>query len=135
VTTQVGPANGVDRAICSQCRDLWSWMVVYRDGSAVYECQGESAPHAAWKDVNDRLVAGLALIPRQAGLQQVVVHVPEGAVPVLFRRRQIELNMASGEQTGRQTIHCLGWEGFHNASYVFIFQDGSTLLTSDRNAV
>jgi hypothetical protein len=137
MTTQAGPFDGVDMALCHQCRDHWAWVVIYRDQSMVYECQGSTAPHAAWKDVNPRLVSAITLLPRLrlAGRHEVIVHIPQGSTPVMFRRRQIELNMTGGEQSNTQTIHCLGYEAADHGSYLFVFEDGSTLLTNNRNAV
>lgn len=136
MTAQSGYGNGVATATCPQCTDAWSWVVRYRDGSMLYECLGPRAPHAAWANVTVPLVESMLLIPRRAGLPQVVSQVPQDATPVLFRRRYVELNISSGEQVGpRQNIHCLGYERADSASYVFAFEDGSLLHTSNRNAV
>ena len=135
MTLQTGISNGVSSAMCAQCQDAWSWVVRYRDGTMLYECMGERAPHAAWADVNVPMVDSLLLIPRRAGLTQIACQVPHDATPLLFRRRYVELNVIGEQVVGRQTIHCLGYERDGVGSYTFAFEDGSVLQTSNRNAV
>jgi hypothetical protein len=63
------------------------------------------------------------------------VDIPEGAVPVFFRRRKIELDPSAKNGEKRTTIHCIGWKHEEKAVYLFVFDNGSTLLTSDLQAV
>lgn len=62
------------------------------------------------------------------------VDIPDGATPVFFRRRKIELDPNTNSEK-RSAIHCIGWKKGDSAVYLFVFNDGSTLLTSDLQAV
>jgi len=128
--------NGAAPLFCTKCFDAWSWLVLYVDGTELFECAGTQAPHAAWANVNVPLVRSLVLLPRIAGLEQVVLDRPSADMePVFFRRRYKELNLAAGTETNQQTIHCVGFERDGEGSYVFVFEDGSVLLSPLRNAV
>lgn len=60
--------------------------------------------------------------------------IPQGANPVFFRRRA--LTLVPGMKTQHiATAHCIGYEGEMGSSYLFVFEDNSTLLTHDRNAI
>lgn len=125
-------------ATCADCRDAWTWLVVYRDGSMLHECDGQN-PHAAYADIDIEQVDKMALIPLRDGLPQLVVQIAPGMRPIFFRRRLIELQIADGDTVGSQTIHCLGYStngnGPRTEHFTFVFDDGSTLLSNDRNAV
>jgi len=125
---------------CEQCGDLWNWLAIYRDGEQLPECTG-TGTHHVFADIELDRLESLAWIPIQAGLPQVVVVLSEPTMrPILFRRRQVELNMVSETMGARQTIHCLGWQknlgdGCNVESFTFLFEDGSLLTSPDRNAV
>jgi len=121
--------------LCARCTDLWTWLVQYQDETVLPECQGTSMPHAAWANVDKTRVKNIVLVPRQEGLEQVVVDVGAHS-PVFFRRRYKELNFNGLQEVSQQNIHCLGYEDADGAgNYVFVFEDGSVLLSANRNAV
>ena len=121
--------------LCGRCTDLWWWLVQYQDDTILPECQGTSMPHAAWGHVDTTRVKNIVLVPRQSGLEQVVVDVGANS-PVFFRRRYKELNISGGQQVSQQNIHCLGYEAADGTgNYVFVFEDGSVLLSTNLNAV
>jgi hypothetical protein len=67
-----------------------------------------------------------------------IVHsvlIPEDATPVFFRRRSIEIDPNDGGQEQSTAAHCIGWKRDDQAVYMFVFEDGSTLLTNDLQAV
>jgi hypothetical protein len=121
--------------LCARCTDLWSWLVQYHDETILPECQGTSMPHNAWAKVEKTKVKNIVLVPRKPGLEQVVVDVGAHS-PVFFRRRYKELNISGGQEVSQQNIHCLGYEAADGTgNYVFVFEDGSVLLSTNRNAV
>ena len=131
----------IEIASCAECRDTWSWVAIYRDGSQLHECQGRP-PHHVFADIDLEHLESLAWIPRERNdLPQLAVQMTEPTMrPILFRRRLIELNVASEALIGRMTIHCLGWQknlddGRNVQSFTFMFEDGSMLTSPDRNAV
>jgi hypothetical protein len=126
---------------CAECTDLWTWAVVYSDGVRFLECRGEGQRHAAYADIDLDRVQAMALLPMREGLSQYVVKMTSPDMrPVFFRRRYVEVNVGAESVVGRQTIHCLGYQfatpgGCKVEHYTFVFEDGSTLLTNDRQAV
>lgn len=128
---------------CNLCKDVWVWVALYRDGEMLTECPcGDPARrHAAFADIDLTRVVSMALIPQQPGLPQVVMQLTDPSMRIVFfRRRYVELNVSSGSQRPNPTIHCLGWQknlpdGTNVQSYTFVFEDGSVLVTDNRNAV
>lgn len=126
---------------CVECVDLWTWVVLYRDGSQLLECRGDSQRHAAYKDIDLEQVQAMALLPLHDGLPQLTVKMSSPDMrPIFFRRHYVEINPELSAEVGRQTIHCLGYQLGSNEHktaehYTFVFPDGSILLTNDRQAV
>ena len=120
---------------CDHCTDAWTWVVRYRDGSTLLECPGNGVHHA-FADIDQEQALTMVLVPKRQGLAQIGVHMSTPTMrPIFFRRRYLTLNTSGGSETGRQTIHCLGWEDNATESFTFAFEDGGVLLTADRNAV
>jgi hypothetical protein len=109
---------------------------VYHDNTGLFECEGSSASHAAWAHIDVPRVQTMVLLPRREGLSQLAVRITHPSMrPVFFRRRAIELNLA-GQQSHWPTVHCLGYEWPDGTgSYTFAFEDGSVVLTANRNEV
>jgi hypothetical protein len=80
-------------------------------------------------------LSGVLLLPLQGMGSSHRVDVPAGATPIFFRRRSVEINPLQGETGNRTTTHCIGWKRGDEAVYLFVFDDGSTLLTNDLQAV
>jgi hypothetical protein len=119
---------------CPQCQDIFTWLAVYKDGSALSECSGNGI-HAAFAHIEQDRLASMILIPLRDGYPQVAVAMTDETMrPIFFRRRLIELNMGGGDG-GHNTIHCLGWRKPGIESFTFIFEDGSIVISDDRNAV
>lgn len=115
-------------------KDLWTWSAVYKDGSVLYEYDEDGTEHG-FKEVGLDRVDSFCLLPSVSELKAYVVSVKDkDTVPVFFRRRSINVN-ADGTENRRSTTHCIGWRRGDIASYLFVFEDGSTLLTDDLNAV
>lgn len=108
--------------------ETYAWYAIYDEETGFHEFDVSS-----FADVDQARVKTLLLLQGT----QVCHHVdiPQGATPVFFRRRSIEVNLVS-EQTGNHTtVHCIGWKRGDEAVYLFAFDDGSTYLTTDLQAV
>jgi hypothetical protein len=115
-------------------RDLWTWCAIYKDGKVLYEYDEDGTEHG-FREVQPDQVESLCLLPSSTDQKSYTVRVnPKKVTPVFFRRRSIHMR-SDGEEAGRSVIHCIGWEDKDKSSYLFVFEDGSTLLTDDLNAV
>jgi hypothetical protein len=117
--------------------DLYNWRVLVGEDTWIGEYDEKRPDGRGFAEI-EGVVQSIDLIPTMgaAAEQTHSVVVPEGASPVFFRRRQLLVNMSEGTQELMQTVHCIGWkQGVKSAAYLFVFEDGSTLLTSDLQAV
>jgi hypothetical protein len=102
-------------------------------------CYGQSeldeldAPHG-FSNVDTSQVMHLDLLD-QTGRAVYVMQVPLGAQAIFRRRRQQAISAQSEEVLSQQTIHIIGWQSPESAAYLFLFEDGSVLLSSDFQAV
>lgn len=128
--------------------DLYSWFVIYTDDSSIGEYDQEdglgfaAVEHASVADTvpcfeSDRVkrVKTLLLLPRNTKGRAFVVDIPQGARPVFFRRRRIEINLTNDQTENHATVHCIGWTRGEQSVYLFIGDDGSTLLTENLQAI
>lgn len=106
--------------------DIYSWRVTYHDDTEITEDQA-----GGFANVDQARVKAVELRPGW-GDDLHRVEVPDGAVPVFFRRRQIVVS-PEGLTPGSIT-HCIGWKRGDEAVYLFVQSDGSTLLTNDLQA-
>lgn len=111
-----------------QVSNAYIWRVVYQDETVVCEEHVDN-----FASIDASRVASLFLLPLAGGASHRV-DIPKGAQPVFFRRRSITVNPLQGAEQGRTTTHCIGWKRGDDASYLFIHEDGSTLLSSDLQA-
>ncbi len=111
--------------------DCYIWQAIYHDGTVVGEY--DILEGRGFADVDCSRVAKLLLLGANGNGAHVCA-VPVDARPVFFRRRAISLNE---EQETRiwKTAHCIGWKRESDATYLFVFEDGSTLLSSEFQAV
>ena len=109
-------------------RDLYTWRVTYQDGSEAHEPDTGSFVH-----VDQDQVKSLALL--SAGNVEHQVDIPDGAQAVFFRRRMLAINPMNEQLQHASTIHCIGWKREDDGVYLFVKDDGSTLLTNDLQAV
>lgn len=125
--------------ISRAAKEAYTWHVTLRDDSEVPEFDDVRTDGRGFGEVDKAQVSHVHLrLPD--GTHSHVVAIPDGAEPVFFRRRKIELDPNTDEQK-LTTIHCIGWKRGGsdiyplNAVYLFVFGDGSVLLTSDFQAV
>ena len=109
--------------------ETYTWRAVYDEQSYISENQDNN-----FASVDLARVKMLLLISLQDHASHRV-DIPPGAMPVFFRRRSIEVNPLQGETQSRPTVHCIGWKRDGQATYLFVFDDGSTLLTENLQAV
>lgn len=100
-----------------------------------------------WQDhgfaeVDMARVVAVELIPQREDLAHHLVKIDtsRGQRPIFFRRRYINLDPVTfEEQRNRMSATCLGWQntvnGSNVASYTFYFDNGSSLVTDDHNAI
>lgn len=122
--------------------DVYTWHVIYSDGSQAGEYDDERPDGRGWAEVqpdqDEKTIERIALIPTGERLAHVVT-IPNGA-PVFFRRRRIGIDPIIGTQEDIGTVHCIGWgddPAFDTVgqAYLFIFEDGSCFLSNDRQAI
>lgn len=119
-----------------QAKDAYTWFVVCKDGTPIAEYDDTRPDGRGFAEVDGTQVKTLELLPcLPFDDVEHRVAVPDGATPVFFRRRTIELRLEDEQQTARPAIHCIGWKRDEQAVYLFVMADGSTLLSSDLQAI
>lgn len=117
-------------------KDAYQWSVVYHDDTYLREFDAVDTIGRGWAEIGEKPVKETCLFTSDPNLNYGhKIMVPTGATPIFFRRRRIELNPLTEQEQGRTTVHCIGWKRDDEAVYLFIFDDGSTLLTNDLQAV
>lgn len=114
-----------------QVQEVYSWYVILEDEQHT-RIDEHTVPSFA--DVLHEQIKSLCLLSREDALSHRVF-IPTGATPVFFRRRSLVLDPIQGTEQGRKTTHCIGWKQGENAIYLFVSEDGSTLLTDNLQAV
>lgn len=112
--------------------DAYTWGVLYTDDTCMAEYDREEG--RGFAEVDHARVKELLLLSVQGEISHVM-RVPQDATPVFFRRRSIAINLMQEESSQRPTVHCIGWKRGNETVYLFISDDGSTLLTNDLQAV
>ena len=116
-------------------QDAYTWLVEYDDGTVFPELQEDGSPRP-FGEVDIPRVKQLWVRPSNGTpLPPYGVTLQDEQRPVFFRRRGLTLRSATGEQVPEPEITVVGWEDGNVASYLFVFRDGSAVLSSDRNAV
>jgi hypothetical protein len=116
-----------------QVQDAYTWSVWCADGTVL--CEYDRPEGRGFAEVASLSVVGILLLPLQGVSPSYRVDIPQGAQPVFFRRRSVTVSPLAGESEPRPTTHCIGWKKDEQAVYLFVFDGGSTLLTSDLQAV
>jgi hypothetical protein len=117
--------------------ETFLWKAHYTDGTTLDELDddGVGRPFAA---IDLLRLAALELLPQQEHVRRHILRIDDGR-PIFFRRRRIELDPVEGIEVGRSTVTCLGYQttirGRNMQLFLFLFGDGSTLLTDNREAV
>lgn len=118
--------------------DSHHWIAHYSDGSEHSEIDETGASRGFASVEMDRVVA-LEWMPESDSHAGSFVRVPSDARPILFRRRRIDVNAETGEQSKHDAIHVLGWQqtidGRNVKVFVALYADGSVLVTDDNDAI
>lgn len=130
--------------------DPWHWLAIgiEPDGKGgvtdwqMHEYEPDTGERRVWAQATKHrgTLTKLVLLPaypdRYPGLQPVVVLVPRGAKAVFARRRDAyEISDPTGPINVLPRIH---YAGFRRGKYEYLlalFDDGSCVLTDDRNAL
>lgn len=123
------------------------WEAIYNDGqSSLVEWErmenGEIIQHG-FSEIALEQTTGMILHAiggkEGQGAISVKIDTEGGMRPIFFRRHQSTLNFETGEVTRHDPIHVLGWQRTVDetfvSSYVYIFPDGSLLLSDRHDAV
>ena len=128
-------------------QDVYTWRVVYQDGSITDEYDEQRADGRGFAEREDKPVRAVMLVPTDGILAHQAVLIPGNAEPVFFRRNALPINLGSdGPQQASIYCRCIGWKCVSDAKneasksegseiYLFVFNDGSTLLSEDVQAV
>jgi hypothetical protein len=116
-----------------QAKEAYTWAAIYTDGSFIAEYEPGCPEGHGFAEVDSTRVKQMRIASNDLHLRSHYIEIPEGATPVFFRRRSIALQPSGGETL--PTAHCIGWKQGESAVYLFVFNDGSTLLTNDLQAV
>jgi hypothetical protein len=120
--------------------DAYTWRVEYHNDVIIPEFDIERPDGRGFAEVNSEQVKTLELWPlllSPIDQQMIPVHrvsIPEGATPVFFRRR-FTIAFQGDDTPGVSVKHCIGWKKDDSACYLFVFVDGSSLMTDDFHAV
>lgn len=118
----------------SAVKEAFTWSVTYHNDSQVTEFDESRPDGRGFSEVDKPSIKALDLdTPELLGKHRVLI--PDGAEPVFFRRRRIELNPNTEQQQAHPPTHCIGWKKGDEACYLFVLYDGSTLLTNELNAI
>jgi hypothetical protein len=111
--------------------EKYTWRAVYDHGESCH-CENEDN---SFTEVDKSRVTTLLLLPLAIGGTVHYIDVPSDAEPIFFRRRSVECSLTDGSRIQHPTKHCIGWKNDATAQYLFVFEDDTTLLTNDLQAV
>lgn len=118
-------------------RDLWTWGVLYDDGSWFNELAPDGSERG-FAEVDLGRARAVAIFRGGEPTHMVECRPALGERPIFFRRRGIELD-PNGVEIGRHTHHVLGVQrtikGRNVSSYCFVDEDGRAFLTDRHDAV
>lgn len=124
-------------------QDAFVWRAHYNDGTHLDEMKDDGSGQThGFAAVNQPRLVAFELIPLAPGLPAPTVSVPPEDPDfrvIFFRRREITISLASGEETApRGTKHVLGFQRTvrgKNVKFLTVyFGDGSVLVTDDDEA-
>ncbi len=114
--------------------DVLTWAVAYADDTVLHEFDEGRPDGRGWAEIGEKPVKIVMLATAEVN-QVYRVAIPAGATPVFFRRRAIAFNLTGDQQTNLPVTHCIGWKSDEDAAYLFVFENGETLLTNELQAV
>jgi hypothetical protein len=120
-----------------EIKEAYTWCVTLHDDTQIVEFDDDRPDGRGFSELDKSQKAQIKTLHlfRPNGLYSYVVTIPDGAEPVFFRRNPIEISLSENKEVGRTRINCIGWKQGDSACYLFVFGDGSVLMTSDFRAV
>lgn len=116
-------------------QDVYTWRIKYDDGTFTNEYDESRPDGRGFAEREEKPVRSVQLLRTGTAEVEQWFAVPEGAEPVFFRRRSVTFNPLTGAQESQNTVHCIGCKQDERALYLFVFDNGETLLTSELQAV
>ena len=120
--------------------DAYTWSVAYHNGDVLHEYDENRPDGRGWAEIGFASVKTVMLATHEVDRVHRVV-VPADAQPLFFRRRYITINAAGEQGDSGCLAHCIGWKRAgetpqdEQAVYLFVLDDGSTLLTDNLQAI
>lgn len=118
-----------------QVKDVYTWRATYQDGTSTNEYDEIRPDGRGWAEREAKEVATITLARVSDGTVAQSIDVPDGAEPVFFRRRSVTFGPTDESAQHGTLAHCIGWTRGDEAVYLFVRDDGTTLLSSDLQAV
>lgn len=115
--------------------DGYVWRVTLANGSEIGEYDENRLDGRGFLEVASQGIRVLEIISLSHPANSHSVLIPEGAEPVFVRRRPLHIDLNQGSQWTGKSAHCIGWRRDDQGAYLFVFEDGSTLLTNNLQAV
>lgn len=113
----------------------FTWLAHLDDGETYAE-YGPDGTARGWKSVPHERVTALELIPTRDDLHGFRIPVPEGAAPVLFRRRTVHIHLVSDARLSRgDTITVIGYESASSSHYWAAYPDGRVMGSAWAEAI
>lgn len=112
--------------------DIDRWHVLYHDGTECDEedTSGDNVRFRGWAEIDHAQVALLQI--RQDEQIVASVLIPDGAMPVLFRRRTIEINTDGdvAEEAGRTTVTVIGFQSEQGVAWLWRNPESGVVVLS-----
>lgn len=109
-------------------KDVHTWCAIYHDGTIIDEYDATRPDGRGFSEIDSTQVKVLALSSHR-------VEVPAEATPVMIRRRATAVNLITDQRSILATVHCIGWKRGDTGCYLFVFEDGTALMTDNFQAV
>lgn len=116
-------------------KDAYTWRIAYQDGGCLDEYDEIRTDGRGWAEREAKPVQTVSLLWAAQATEAASITLPDGATPVFFRRRTLTINPNDDSIAPCQTVHCIGWKRGDKVCYLFVFDDGRTLLTDNLQAV
>lgn len=113
-------------------QEAYTWKAKLRDGNYLHEWDAKT-----FGKVPLECCVGVELEPKRSGLVRLSVEVDlaTGQRAVFARRRCYIVDVTGNASRWQHVVTIIGWRGTTGGSYVFAFDDGRILVSSNFQAV
>lgn len=112
----------------NKIKDAYTWQVYLSDNTIVPEADNLFA------GIDQTKIRQIDLLPTGQGHVHSV-QIPQDATPEFFRQRRTAISLMDGQEMPLPTVHCIGWKRGEHLVHLFIYDDGSVLLTDSPQAI